>query len=49
MSPYLLTELADLFTAEAFDSDLRLDSEEADRFWDIADELRMSAALLEAP
>jgi hypothetical protein len=39
----LLAELSHLFSLEAFEADLRLDPDEADRLWDISDELRTEA------
>lgn len=39
MSPSLLAELTRLFEAEAFDADMRGNGVEADRFWDIAEEI----------
>jgi len=39
MTDALLAELAHLFSIEAFEADRRPDPEEADRLWDIADEL----------
>ena len=41
MNPRLLAELTLLFEVEAFDADMRGESDEADRFWDIADELHV--------
>lgn len=39
MSPSILLELSDLFTREALEADLQGDADEADRFWDISDEI----------
>jgi len=35
----LLAELSDLFSREAIEADMRGDADEADRLWDVADEL----------
>ena len=47
MTAHLLAELADLFSREAFDADRHGNADEAERFWDVANELhaRCEAAL----
>lgn len=47
----LLAELSDLFTREAFKNDKRGDHDEAERLWDISDEIhtrRLNAERAEA-
>ena len=39
MRAALLAELSDLFTREAFEKDMYGNADEAERLWDIADEL----------
>jgi hypothetical protein len=39
MTATLLAELSDLFTREAFEADTHGNPDEAERLWDIADEL----------
>jgi hypothetical protein len=51
MKASLLAELSDLFTREAFEKDKRGDHDEAERLWDISEEIhtrRMNTERAEA-